>query len=240
VEGVEEGAEEDQGLDPGLGPGLAPGIVKVLDQDPSHALDRVLESRKKKIPSLVLVRSLAPRSVPSLAQDPREGASLAPVLERSLALDQDRAPSPETRKGIPSHGLAPSLNLRDPSLALAQQRDPSPVLDLTAQSPGLDLGPSLGETKDPLLDPTVKRKKLRKHEVALSPDQNQDLNLQLRTETNQCLDRGPRLLRKWKRMGQILLLQRMAMNKMVAAVINKVDVFFPSIVFDLLFPLGLQ
>merc|ERR1711874_34527 len=128
-------------------------------------------------------------------------------------------PSLETRKGIPSQDLAPNRN----------PRDPSPVLDLTAQSPGLDLGPSRGETKDPPLDPAVKTKKLRKHEVALSPDRDQDQNLQQRTETNQCLDRAPRLLRKWKRMGQILQLQRMAMNKMYAAVIIKVNViFFPQ------------
>merc|ERR1712066_692837 len=132
----------------------------------------------------------------------------------------------ETRKGIPSQDLAPNRNPRDPSLALAQQKDPSPVLDLTAQSPGLDLGPSLGEKKDPPQDPAVKTKKLRKHEVALSPDRDQDQNLQQRTETNQCLDLAPRLLRKWKRMVKILQLQRMAMNKMYAAVIIKVNVIF--------------
>merc|ERR1719470_239594 len=129
---VEDGAVVEEGEDhapgPGLGLDLVQGTAKGQDPDPSRALDLVPESRKRRIPSLVLALSRGQRSALSLAPDPREEASLAPGQVKSPARGPDPAPSLVTRREIQNPAPVPNPSQRrDLSLAPALARDPSLV-----------------------------------------------------------------------------------------------------------------
>ena len=239
VEVVVEG--EDPAPDPGLGLDLVQGIAKGLDPDLSPALDLVPESRKRKIPSLVLAQSRGPRSAQSLAPDPREEASLALVQVKSPARGPDLAPSLVTRSEIqnPALVLNPSQR-RDPSLAPALARDPNLVPDPTARSlgpsPGPDPNPSRGATSALPQDPAVRTEKPRKPAVTQNPNLNPDPGLNLpqkmeinpRMQTNPDHDPSPR--RKWKRMAVTLFPLTTVTTKISSslAVTIKINVFFSS------------
>merc|ERR1712129_464591 len=114
-----------------------------------------------------------PRSGQSLAQDPREEASLGLAQVKSPVPDRGLAPSRVTRKEILNHD--PVLNQsprRDQNLAPAQERGLSPVLDPTAPSLDLDPGLSLGATSAP--PPGLTARKQRKLAVDPSPDPDQN------------------------------------------------------------------
>merc|ERR1719470_252201 len=233
---VEEG--EDHAPDPGLGLDLVQGTAKGQDPDPSHALDLVPESRRRRILSLALAPSRGQRSAPSLAPDPREEASLAPGQIKSPARGPDPAPSHVTRREIrnPVLVLNPSQR-RDPSLAPALARDQSLVPDPTALSlaPGPDQNPSPGVTSAHLQDPAARIEKPRKLAVTQNPSRDpgpsllQKMEINPHTQTNP--DHAQSLRRKWKRMVETLFPLTTVTTKSISslAVLIKINVFFSSL-----------
>merc|ERR1719481_775643 len=191
VEGVVVVAEEGLDLDPDLGQGLALEIVRDLDQDPSHGPDPVRERKKIRIPSLVPAPSPVLKSGLSPAQDPKEEASPALDLARSLVQDQDHDPSLVIRKEI--QNLVPDPSQRDQSPALAQRSAPSLGLDPTVQNPE--------GTSVPPQDPTVRIEKQKKLAVAQNPVQHQGLNHQWKMGRNLDPDQTQRLQKKMEQNG---------------------------------------
>jgi len=224
VEGVVVVAEEGLDLDPDLGQGLALEIVRDLDQDPSHGPDPVRERKKIRIPSLVPAPSPVPKSGLSPAQDPKEEASPALDLARSLAQDQDHDPSLVIRKEI--RNLVPDPSQRDQSPALVQRSAPSLGLDPTVQSPDLDLGQNPEGTSVPPQDPTVRIEKQRKLAVAQNPVQHQGLNHQWKMGRNLDPDQTQRLQKKWSKTEEIRSLSKMEMSESHYFDVLKNNVFF--------------
>merc|ERR1719470_811074 len=230
---VEDGAVVEEGEDhapgPGLGLDLVQGTAKGQDPDPSRALDLVPESRKRRIPSLVLALSQGQRSAPSLAPDPREEASLAPGQVKSPARGPDPAPSLVTRREIqnPALVLNPSQR-RDPSLAPALASDPS-------LAPGPDQNRSPGVTSAHLQDPAARIEKPRKLAVTQNPSPDpgpsllQKMEINPHTPTNP--DHAQSLRRKWKRMAETLFPLTTVTTKSSSslAVLIKINVFFSSL-----------
>merc|ERR1712142_357026 len=207
VEGVVVVAEEGLDLDQDLGQGLALEIARDLDQDPSHGPDPVRERKKIRIPSLVPAPSPVPKSGRSPAQDPREEAS--PALDLARSLDQD--PSLVIRKEI--RNLVPDPSQRDQSPALVQRSAPSQGLDPTVQSLDLDLGQNPEGTSVPPQGPTVRIEKQRKLAVAQNPVQHQGLNHQWKMGINLDPDQTQKLLKKWSKTEEIRSLSKMEMSE---------------------------
>merc|ERR1719318_865193 len=229
---VEDGAVVEEGEDhapgPGLGLDLVQGTAKGQDPDPSRALDLVPESRKRRIPSLVLALSRGQRSALSLAPDPREEASLAPGQVKSPARGPDPAPSLVTRRETQNPAPVPN-----PS----QRRDLSLVPGPTALSlaPGPDQNPSPGVISAHLQDPAARIEKLRKLEVTQNPSPDpgpsllQKMEINPHTQTNP--DHAQSLRRKWKRMAETLFPLTTVTTKSSSslAVLIKINVFFSSL-----------
>merc|ERR1712083_70888 len=180
---------------------------------------------KKKIQSLAPARSLAPRSVPNHAPGPRGGASLVLALGKSPDPGPDHAPSPMTRKEIPS--LVPDPSPRGPSPDLALKSGPNPGLDLTAQSLGLDRDLSREETSVPPQDLAARIEKQRKLAVAQSRVQDPNPRQKMGINPNPGPDRTQSLLRKWNRMAENLPQLKTETNKNILSFFEaKINVFF--------------
>merc|ERR1712083_400082 len=156
---------------------------------------------KKKIQSLAPARSLAPRSVPNHAPGPRGGASLVLALGKSPDPGPDHAPSPMTRKEIPSLVTDPSL--------------------------GLDRDLSREETSVPPQDLAARIEKQKKLAVAQSRVQDPNPRQKMGINPNPGPDRTQRLLRKWNKMAENLPQLKTETNKNILSFFEaKINVFF--------------